>query len=90
MVVPKVTVWEFGAIKVAEMADACLETRHQVLGSVQDLERIFGSKPLEEPLIAFEDLSDGQLAQVGVFAQERNLTVRRFLIQMNEFGYPLA
>ncbi|HVA80554.1 MAG TPA: hypothetical protein VNF29_06485 [Candidatus Binataceae bacterium] len=59
---------------------------HRVLGSLDDLERIYAIAPFQELLLADDALPTARLGQVSAFAERHEITLRRFSIQVNEMA----
>ncbi|HUY27877.1 MAG TPA: hypothetical protein VMV27_10700 [Candidatus Binataceae bacterium] len=59
---------------------------HRVLGSLDDLERIYAIAPFQELLLADDGLPDARLGQLSAFAERHAISLRRFSIQVNEMG----
>jgi UDP-GlcNAc:undecaprenyl-phosphate GlcNAc-1-phosphate transferase len=59
---------------------------HQVLGSLEDLPRVYQATGFGRMLIAVEHIPDDRLAMVKSFAEANRLLVQRFSIEVNEFA----
>jgi UDP-GlcNAc:undecaprenyl-phosphate GlcNAc-1-phosphate transferase len=58
---------------------------YPVLGSVADLERIFGERAFDEILVAQKVVANGSLTRVFAFAREHHLPLQRFAVDLYEF-----
>lgn len=63
---------------------------HQVLGSLEDLPRIYLATGFHWMLIAADGISEDRLATVKAFADAHHLPLQRFSIEVNEFVPGLA
>lgn len=59
---------------------------HEVLGSVDDLERLYGLTRFDQILIAADGINGGRLEKISAFAECHGISIRRFTIQVNEYG----
>jgi FlaA1/EpsC-like NDP-sugar epimerase len=59
---------------------------HEVLGSVDDLERLYGLTRFDQILIAADGINGGRLEKISAFAERHGIPIRRFTIQVNEYG----
>jgi UDP-GlcNAc:undecaprenyl-phosphate/decaprenyl-phosphate GlcNAc-1-phosphate transferase len=60
---------------------------YEVLGTIEDLERIHKSTQFSEILVAVESLAPERMALVWKFANDHRLAVRRFSILVNVMGF---
>lgn len=59
-----------------------------VLGSLDDLETIFGGQGFDQILVATDNASRERMAVVSEFARRHHLPVRRFSIGLDDLGVP--
>jgi FlaA1/EpsC-like NDP-sugar epimerase len=63
---------------------------HQVLGSLDDLPRIYSALGFHRIIVAADGISEGRLTTVKDFADAHHLPLQRFSIEVNEFVSALA
>ncbi len=57
----------------------------EVLGSIDDLERLYDATRFDQILVATDGVNGPRLAQVSAFAERRGIPIRRFTIQVGDF-----
>ncbi len=58
----------------------------RVLGTLADLERIYATRHFSQVLVAIETLPRERMEQLWQFANNRQLTMQRFSIRLNDLG----
>jgi UDP-GlcNAc:undecaprenyl-phosphate/decaprenyl-phosphate GlcNAc-1-phosphate transferase len=70
--------------------DGKLVHGHQVLGSLDDLPRIYAATGFHRILIAADAISEDRLTMVKAFTDAHHMPLQRFLIEVNEFVPAIA
>lgn len=65
--------------------DGKLVHGHQVLGSLDDLPRIYAATGFHRILIAADEIGEGRLSMLKAFTDVHHLPLQRFSIEVNEF-----
>jgi FlaA1/EpsC-like NDP-sugar epimerase len=70
--------------------DGKLVHGHQVLGSLDDLPRIYAATGFHRILIAADAISEDRLTMVKAFTDAHHMPLQRFSIEVNEFVPAIA